>query len=57
LDLKDCSYIEESSVPGKVECIRINSEQQTVVIVDKNEECKDLLDEMRAYLTGKISFI
>jgi len=43
-------------MPGKVECIHINSEQKTVIIIDKNKECVELLDYMRNYLTGREIF-
>jgi hypothetical protein len=45
--------MEQQSVPGSVESIRINSERKTVIIIDKNKQCTELLDYMRKYLTGK----
>jgi hypothetical protein len=45
--------MEESSIPGKVECIYDKSEKQTVTIRDKEQQCEELLDEMRDYLLGK----
>ncbi len=45
--------MEEGSVAGSVESIRINSQQKKVIIIDKNKQCTELLDYMRKYLTGK----
>jgi len=45
--------MEERSVPGSVESIRINSQEKTVIIIDKNKQCTELLDYMRKYLAGK----
>jgi hypothetical protein len=49
--------MEESSTPGEVDCIRNDSEGQTVIIMDKKSQCVDLLDEMRDYLTSRNIFI
>ncbi len=51
--LKDCSYVIESSSPGSVECIRINPERKTLIIMDKKKESTELINYMRDYLTSK----
>jgi len=51
--LKDCSYVKESSLPGSVECIRINPERKTLIIMDKKKESAELINYMRDYLTSK----
>jgi hypothetical protein len=50
--LDDCTYVDESSTPGSVECIRINSEQQTVVIIGPDKGCIELLDHIKDYLAN-----
>ncbi len=56
-NLNDCTYLENSSTPGTVDCIRIDSEKQTVIILDTNQECEELLEYVRDYLNGKEVFI
>jgi hypothetical protein len=53
LDLNDCSYVEESSEPGQVDCINNTSEGQTVIIMDRKQQCVDLLEKMRDYLENR----
>jgi hypothetical protein len=36
-----------------IECIRSKSEKKTVIIMDQDERCGDLLDKMRDYLKSK----
>jgi hypothetical protein len=45
--------MDESSNPGSVECFRINSEQQTVIIIGPDEGCIELLDHIKDYLANK----
>ncbi|CAF3589360.1 unnamed protein product [Rotaria sordida] len=49
--LKNCSYVSDSSSPGSVECIRKNSEDETLIIIDTTKQCTELLKHMRNYLT------
>jgi hypothetical protein len=51
--LNDYSYVEESSDPGLIECIRNDSEGQTVIMIDQKEQCGGLLNKMRDYLESK----
>jgi len=44
--------VDESSTPGSVECIRINSEQKTVVIIGPDKGCIELLDHIKDYLAN-----
>jgi hypothetical protein len=45
--------VKTSSTPGVVECIRNNSDKETLVILDKNKECVELLEHVRNYLISK----
>ncbi len=53
MNLNDYSYVEESSDPGLIECIRNDSEGQTVIMIDQKEQCGGLLNKMRDYLESK----
>ena len=48
--------MENSSTPGSVDSIHIDSEQQTVIIMDSERECGKLLKYMRDNLPGKEIF-
>jgi len=52
-DLDDCSYIERSSTPGQIECININPEQKTVIVIGPDTQCAELFDDIRDYLENK----
>ena len=45
--------MEGSSIKGKITCIRNNKDKQLVTIIDKNQECVDLLNEVCEHLTSK----
>ena len=52
MDLSQCTYIPGSSSPGQVECVRMNPQQLTVLIMDPAQRCGELLRSLRTYLTG-----
>ncbi|CAF0859468.1 unnamed protein product [Adineta steineri] len=51
--LNDCSYLEESSAPGTVECIHDRSKQDKWIIIDKQKGAVELLNYMRDYLQNR----
>ncbi|CAF4787793.1 unnamed protein product, partial [Rotaria socialis] len=51
-NLRDCSYVEKSSARGTVECIRNNSTEEILLILNPTEESAPLLEHLRNYLTA-----
>ncbi|CAF5219935.1 unnamed protein product, partial [Rotaria magnacalcarata] len=49
-NLRDCSYLDRSSSRGVVECIRNNSTEEILLILNSTEESAPLLEHMRNYL-------
>ncbi|CAF0824247.1 unnamed protein product [Rotaria sp. Silwood1] len=49
--LRECSYLADSSSAGSVECIRNDSKHETVIILDTEKQCTELLKYIRDYLT------
>ncbi|CAF0758217.1 unnamed protein product [Adineta ricciae] len=50
VDLRNCSYVSESSSPGSVECIEDKVSRKKILILDNKTENRELFDFMRDYL-------
>ncbi|CAF1043324.1 unnamed protein product [Adineta ricciae] len=52
VNLRNCSYVSESSSRGSVECIEDKVSRKKILILDNKTENTELLDFMRDYLTN-----